>query len=70
MNDKSITLERRQSVYAEGKRAFYEHKQRGHNPYAASNLKLAVSWWHGWDTAEEEFKGQTAPGDNSGRTGE
>jgi hypothetical protein len=54
MNDKSITLERRKTVYAEGKRAFDEHKQRAHNPYAANNLKLAVSWWHGWDTAEEE----------------
>jgi hypothetical protein len=68
MNDKSITLERRKSVYAEGKRAFDEHKQRGHNPYAANNLKLAVSWWHGWDTAEEEFTGQTATFDSLART--
>jgi len=60
MNDKSITIEKRKSVYAEGKRAFDEHKQRGHNPYAANNLKLAVSWWHGWDTAEEECRDQTA----------
>lgn len=64
MTDKSITLEKRKSVYAEGRRAFDEHKQRGHNPYAANNLKLAVSWWHGWDTAEEESKGQTARRDN------
>jgi hypothetical protein len=68
MNDKSITPERRQNVYAEGKRAFDEHEQRGRNPYAASNLKLAVSWWHGWDTAEEECKDQTTPGDNLDRT--
>jgi hypothetical protein len=68
LNDKSITIERRESVYAEGKQAFDEHKQRSHNPYAASNLKLAVSWWHGWDTAEEECKGPTAPGNNSDRT--
>jgi hypothetical protein len=55
-------------VYAEGKRAFDEHKQRGHNPYAASNLKLAVSWWHGWDTAEEECTGQTATFDSLSRS--
>ena len=60
MKDKSITHERRKSVYAEGKRAFDEHKQRAHNPYAANSLKLAVSWWHGWDTAEEECLGKTA----------
>jgi hypothetical protein len=68
MNDKSISLERRKSVYAEGKRAFDEHKQRGHNPYAANSLKLAVSWWHGWDTAEEECTSQTATLDSLTKT--
>jgi hypothetical protein len=68
MKDKSITLEKRKSVYAEGKRAFDEHKQRGHNPYAANNLKLAVSWWHGWDTAEEEGTGQIAAVDSLAAT--
>jgi hypothetical protein len=54
MHDKMITLEKRKSVYAEGKRAFDEHMLRGYNPYARSSLTLAVQWWHGWDTAEEE----------------
>ncbi len=53
---KSITLEKRKNVYAEGKLAFSEHTHRGYNPYARSNLTLAVQWWHGWDTAEEENK--------------
>jgi hypothetical protein len=66
MNHKSITTEKRKSVYAEGKHAFEERKHRGYNPYAASNLTLTVSWWHGWDTAEEESNAQTAPGDNPG----
>jgi hypothetical protein len=62
MSSKTITLEKRKSVYAEGRQAFDEHKQRGYNPYAANNLQLAVSWWHGWDTGAGEFNGQTAPG--------
>jgi hypothetical protein len=61
MHDRSITLEKRKSVYAEGKRAFGEHMHRGYNPYARSNLTLAVHWWHGWDTAEEEDKGEKLP---------
>jgi hypothetical protein len=64
MSEKSITVEKRKSVYAEGRQAFDEHKNRGYNPYAPSNLKLAVSWWHGWDTAEEECNCPTAPGDH------
>jgi hypothetical protein len=54
MSYKKITHLERESVYAEGKLAFDEHKRRDYNPYAASNLTLTVSWWHGWDTAEEE----------------
>jgi len=59
MHDKSITLEKRKSVYAEGKRAFDDHTLRGYNPYARSNLTLTVQWWHGWDTAEEENQGKS-----------
>ena len=54
MSHENITREKRESVYAEGKLAFHERKRRGYNPYIRSNLTLAVSWWHGWDTAEEE----------------
>lgn len=54
MTYKKITHLERENVYAEGKLAFDEHKRRDYNPYAASNLTLTVSWWHGWDTAEEE----------------
>jgi hypothetical protein len=43
-------------VYSQGKKAFGENMQRGYNPYRGSNLSLAMSWWHGWDTAEEEVK--------------
>jgi len=55
MNYRNITTHpERERVYAEGRQAFEEHKGRGYNPHAASNLTFAVSWWHGWDTAEEE----------------
>ena len=58
MSYKSTTPERKKSVYAEGKQAFDEHKHRSYNPHAASSLTLAVSWWHGWDTASEESEGE------------
>jgi hypothetical protein len=61
MYEKSTTLEKRKTVYAEGIQAFGEHKIRGFNPYVRSNLTLAVQWWHGWDTAEEENKGERSP---------
>jgi hypothetical protein len=61
MHDKSITLEKRKGVYAEGKQAFGEHMHRGYNPYARSNLTLAVQWWHGWDTAKEENNCEKLP---------
>lgn len=57
MRSEYIIHPKRESVYAEGKRAFEERKSRAYNPYSASNLALAVSWWHGWDTSEEESKG-------------
>lgn len=61
MSYERTTPERRKSVYAEGKQAFDGHKHRSDNPHAASNLTLAVSWWHGWDTAEEERKSGRSP---------
>jgi hypothetical protein len=63
MRNETINIEKRKSAYAEGKLAFDEHKRRGYNPYARSNLALAVNWWHGWDTAEEESKGERLPSD-------
>jgi hypothetical protein len=61
MSYESTTPERRKNVYAEGKQAFDEHKHRSYNPHTRSNLTLAVSWWHGWDTAEEERKSGRSP---------
>jgi hypothetical protein len=61
MSHKSITHAEKETVYAEGKQAFDEYKRRGYNPYARSNLILAVNWWHGWDTAEEESNGERSP---------
>lgn len=58
MKNEKITHVERERVYAEGKQAFDEHKWRSYNPHAASSLTLAVSWWHGWDTAEEESKSE------------
>lgn len=60
-NKTIITLEQRKNVYTEGKLAFGEREHRAYNPYAASNLTLAVNWWHGWDTAEEESKAERLP---------
>ena len=51
-----INAEKKKSVYAEGMQAFEERKRRGYNPYASSNQELAMLWWHGWDTAEEQSK--------------
>ena len=61
MRNKSITNTQRKDVYAEGKRAFVDHTRRDYNPYTASNLMLTVTWWHGWDTAEEENEGERWP---------
>jgi hypothetical protein len=51
-----INAEKKKSVYAEGMQAFEERKRRGYNPYASFNQELAMLWWHGWDTAEEQGK--------------
>ena len=61
MRTRSITDAQRKNAYIEGKRAFDEHTRRDYNPYTTSNLLLAVTWWHGWDTAEEENEGQRLP---------
>jgi hypothetical protein len=67
MSHEKINREKSESVYAEGKLAFDERKRRGYNPYARSNLTLAVNWWHGWDTAEEESKAKSDPHPSSDR---
>ena len=57
MSFKNITrVEERERVYAEGRQAFDEHKGRGYNPHAASNLTFAVLWWHGWDMPKKKKK--------------
>ena len=60
MRNGYIVYPERVSVYTQGKQAFEEHQDRRYNPYAANNLAFAVSWWHGWDTAEEESKDEVA----------
>jgi hypothetical protein len=60
------TPRQRERVYPEGKRAFDEHKGRGYNPYASSNQELAMIWWHGWDTAQEEME-KRRPADQAAR---
>jgi ribosome modulation factor len=45
-----------QAVYAEGKTAFIEGKDRGYNPYRKSNKELAVTWVDGWDQAKKDYK--------------
>lgn len=57
MRDEFFTYAERVSVYAKGKSAFDEGRQRGYNPYAASK-ELTGLWWHGWDTAEQKSKGK------------
>ncbi|HUE98878.1 MAG TPA: hypothetical protein VMN99_06460 [Anaerolineales bacterium] len=61
MSYKRITDIEKERVYADGRQAFGEYTPRSDNPHAASNLTLAVSWWHGWDTAEEEGKEERSP---------
>jgi hypothetical protein len=58
---KRITSAQRKGVYVAGRRAFGEYTPRGDNPHTRSNLTLAVSWWHGWDTASEESDGNGSP---------
>jgi len=60
MRDKFFTYAERIGVYARGKRAFDEGRQRGHNPYAASK-DLAGLWWHGWDMAEGKSNRERSP---------
>ena len=60
MRNKFFTYTDRVSVYAEGKRAFEEHRLRSYNPYGASK-ELAGLWLHGWDTAKGKIKGDRSP---------
>jgi hypothetical protein len=53
MRDKYFTYADRVSVYAEGKHAFEEGRQRSYNPYAA-RTEFAGLWCHGWDMAERK----------------
>jgi hypothetical protein len=46
--DESITLARRERVFAEGELAFKEGKARVGNPYSASSSTLEQIWWNGW----------------------
>ena len=64
MRKNSITDAQRKDVYTEGKQAFDDHRRRDYNPYRTSNLTLAVTWWHGWDTADEENDGERLPIEN------
>ena len=57
---KVITRVELSYAYEEGKQAFDEKRRRGYNPYASTKQELAMAWWHGWDTAQEESNG---PGD-------
>lgn len=49
MTDENLTHIQRESVYAEGKRAFEAGQQRRNNPYTASSPSLEQIWWNGWD---------------------
>ena len=60
MPTKGMTDIQRKNVYTEGKPAFDEHTRR-YNPYTAGNLVLTLTWWQGWDTAEEENEGERSP---------
>ncbi len=53
---KVLTRHELSIVHDEGKKAFEETRRRGHNPYVSTNQELAMEWWHGWDTAEEESR--------------
>lgn len=50
-----------EKIYAEGKRAFTEGQHRADNPYAKTNLALAVIWWNGSDTGKEEREAYRKP---------
>ncbi len=51
---KMITRVELSHAYGEGRLAFDEKRRRGYNPYASTKQELAMAWWHGWDTAQEE----------------
>ncbi len=45
---------KKQTVYAEGKRAFADGKSRGFNPYRWHNKALANIWADGWNQAKRD----------------
>lgn len=58
-----ITKYELMNAYSEGKRAYYEGKRRGYNPYAdIGHEQLATAWSSGWDAAQDETQGR---GNNS-----
>jgi hypothetical protein len=61
---KVMTHLERSLAYAEGRKAFDERAQRSYNPYAATRQELAMAWWHGWDTAQEEYEVEIKPDSN------
>ena len=44
----------KQTVYAEGKIAFGDGKNRGFNPYRWNNKELASIWVDGWNQAKKD----------------
>lgn len=67
MTGENITHIQRESVYAEGERAFEAGQRRGNNPYAAGNSSLEQIWWNGWDHSRKRKQREGSPfGTNSG----
>ena len=56
---KVITRYDLMNAYSEGKRAYYDGKRRGYNPFADMyHEQLAAAWWSGWDDAQNETQGR------------
>jgi|GEM_PF-5800924 len=51
---KELTNVKRQTVYAEGRKAFEDGKSREVNPYVGKSEQLANIWWYGWDAAKKD----------------
>lgn len=46
-------------AFSEGKRAYYDGKRRGYNPYVdIGHEQLASTWFSGWDAAQDETQGR------------
>jgi hypothetical protein len=59
----TITHEQRQTIYAEGRKAFEDGKPRSRNPYKNKNEELQLIWWYGWDTAKRDRNPPAMPDD-------